>query len=159
MCQPSQKARLPAFTAVLCMPFLLAIPISVPAQEFPQDEAVFHGLSYHSKDRPNGKDWNQTNWGLAWRHVPSEKLSWQLGAYRDSMFHTTAYGLLDYTPFQGLGLQAGGFAGARSSKHKTEFVGGAVIRYQANRYSVTARLGPAQKSGGFVFAIEAGYRF
>jgi hypothetical protein len=159
MRQLSQKERPPKFTAALCMPFLLALSVSVPAQEFPQDEAVFHGLSYHSKDRPNGKDWNQTNWGLAWRHVLSESLSWQLGAYRDSMFHTATYSLLDYTPFQGLGLQAGGFAGVRASKQKTEFIGGAAARYQANRYSVTARLGPAQKSGGFVFAIEAGYRF
>ncbi len=159
MRQLSQTAHLPTFTAVLFIPFLLALSGSVPAQESPQDEVVFHGLSYHSKDRPNGKDWNQTNWGLAWRHVPSESLSWQLGAYRDSMFHTAAYGLLDYTPFQGFGLQAGGFAGVRASKNKTEFVGGAAARYQASRYSVTARLGPAQKFGGFVFAIEAGYRF
>ena len=159
MCQLNQTARLSTFTAVLCMPFLLALPAGVSAQEFPQNEAIFHGLSYHSNDRPNGKDWNQINWGLAWRHVPSESLSWQLGAYRNSMFHTATYGLLDYTPFQGLGLQAGGFAGVRASKHKTEFIGGAATRYQANRYSITARLGPAQKSGGFVVAIEAGYRF
>ena len=159
MRQPSQTARLPKFTVVLCVPFLLALSVSVQAQDFPQNEAVFHGLSYHSKDRPNGKDWNQTNWGLAWRHVPSESLSWQLGAYRDSMFHTATYGLLDYTPFQGLGLQAGGFAGVRALKYKTEFIGGAAARYLASRHSITARLGPAQKSGGFVFAIEAGYRF
>ncbi len=140
MRQLNETARLFKFKLVLCMAFFLALQVSVSAQEFPKNEAVLHGLSYHSKDRPGGKDWNETNWGLAWRHVPSESLSWQLGAYRDSKFRTAAYGLLDYTPFQGLGLQAGGFVGVKALKQNTGFVGGAVARYQANRYSITARL-------------------
>lgn len=159
MRQLNETARLTTFTAVLWMTFFLTLQVSVSAQEFPKNEAVLHGLSYHFKDRPGGKDWNETNWGLSWRHVPSESLSWQLGAYRDSNFRSAAYGLMDYTPFQGLGLQAGGFAGLKALKQETSFVGGAVARYQANSYSITARLSHSQKSGSLLLAIEAGYRF
>ncbi len=158
MRQPNETTRLPTFTAMLCTAFFLALQVSVSAQEFSKNEAIFHGLSYHSKDRPGGKDWNETNWGVGWRHAPNESLSWQLGAYRDSKFRTATYGLLDFTPLQGLGLQAGGFAGFKATKQKTSFVGGAVARYQSNSYSITTRLSHSQ-SGGSVFAIEAGYRF
>ena len=86
MRQLNETARLFKFKLVLCMAFFLALQVSVSAQEFPKNEAVLHGLSYHSKDRPGGKDWNETNWGLAWRHVPSESLSWQLALIATASF-------------------------------------------------------------------------
>lgn len=159
MRQLNDSTRLQLSAAVLYLPFLLALPVGVLAQDYPRDEAVLHGLSYHTKARPSGHQWNKLNWGLAWRHAPSESLSWQFGAYRDSVFKPAAYGLVDYTPLQGLGLQAGGFAGAKASNHSTDFIAGAAARYQASSYSLTGRVGQAKKSRGYVYTIEAGWRF
>ena len=121
---------------------------------------VVHGLSYHTQARLQGTPWNERNVGLALRIKQSNDLSYQLGVYRDSLYRTSAYGLVDYTPLQLGDLQVGGFAGIRNYGRFLPIVG-ATVRYEQPGWAVTLRIAPAPQGVkfGVVYAVEFSKEF
>lgn len=114
---------------------------------------VVHGLSHHTEQRKSGKPWNEVNGGLGIRATVKDSLSVQVGAYRDSVFKTTAYALADFTPLHVGDFAAGGFAGGKYSTALKPILG-ALLRYESSGWAVTGRVGPAPQSRGWVYTVE-----
>lgn len=103
--------------------------------------------------------WNETNYGLGWRHAYSQDWSLQGGIYKDSRSRASAYVTGDYTPFGTKWLRVGGFAAMRVTNDGFGPAAGGLARLQFERWSLAARIWPTvgRYSGGV--AIEAGFRF
>ena len=126
-------------------------------------EIVVHGISHHTSARhaADGKPWNQVNSGVAFRGYSGD-FSVQAGLYKNSIYKTSYYAMADYTPLSIGPVAVGAFGGAATGYEGGGVmpVAGAVVRYQADAYSITLRAAPrfrASKSG--VFALEGGFKF
>lgn len=119
---------------------------------------VVHGFSHHTEQRKSGKPWNSTNYGISIRAQTSADVSFQVGAYKDSVFKPTVYALIDYTPLHYGNFSAGGFIGAKYSTALKPILGG-LVRYERAGWAVTGRVGPAPQSGGWVYMVELGRSF
>lgn len=120
-----------------------------------------HSNSHHFQERLDGKAWNERNPGLALRYSPSPDWSAQVGAYRNSEFARTYYALADWTPLQAGQFSAGVFGGAATGYRERPIqpLGGALVRWQGDRFSVTARIAPrADRKSSAVATVEFGMR-
>jgi hypothetical protein len=143
--------------AILCGAAIVAVCFSSEAKTS-ELGLVAHGFSHHTQPRKTALPWNSTNEGLALRYIKNSDWSAQAGVYRDSVFKPTVYALVDYTPLRLVGVNFGGFAGAKYSI-KTKPIAGAVARWEPNSYSVATRIAPAPQSKGTVYTLEFGLKF
>lgn len=124
-------------------------------------EIVVHGISHHTHAKTDGGTWNQVNLGIAFRGY-NDDVSVQAGVYKNSIHKTSYYAMADYTPINIGTVAVGAFGGAATGYEGGNVMplAGAVVRYQAESYSITLRAAPrfrASKSG--VFALEVGLNF
>jgi len=91
---------------------------------------VVHAASWHHTDRQIDQ-WNAANVGLGLREKLQPGPDAQWGAYRNSLYKNTAYGVLDWTPATWGTLQAGGFVGVVAGGYHRPFMGagGLVARF------------------------------
>ena len=126
-----------------------------------ETEIVVHGISHHTHTKTDGGTWNQVNPGIAFSGY-SNDVSVQAGVYKNSIYKTSYYAMADYTPLNIGPVAVGAFGGAATGYEGGNVmpVAGAVVRYQADAYSITLRAAPrfrASKSG--VFALDVGFKF
>jgi len=124
---------------------------------------VLHCLSKHSTDvSRHGKPWNERNFGLGIRYEQSVDWSYQVGAYHNSEWHTSVYGLVDWTPIEIAALRLGVSAGVVTGYETAPVVPAAtlVARLQAKRVSIVVRyLPPISPKLTSVAAVELAWRF
>lgn len=102
-----------------------------------------HTISHHFSERQQGKQWNEANLGLGIRREFSSDFSIQAGVYRNSIDRWSTYAIGEYTPIAWGDLHAGAYAGLRTNYTEPVMAaGGAVVRWQKERYSITFRAAP-----------------
>ena len=124
-------------------------------------EIVVHGISHHTHAKTDGGTWNQVNPGVAFRGYSGD-FSFQGGAYKNSLFLTSFYAVADYTPLSIGPVAVGAFGGVATGYEGGNVmpVAGAVVRYQAESYSVTLRAAPRfRESKSGMFSLEVGFTF
>ncbi|MBV8248212.1 MAG: hypothetical protein JO200_07140 [Comamonas sp.] len=120
-----------------------------------------HTFSYHFSKRKNNMDWNQVNLGLGLRREFSDSISVQAGFFRNSIDRWSLYAITDWTPISMGNWKAGAYAGIRTNYEKPVMLaGGALLRWQGERYSTTLRLMPktCNTCSGLI-SIEFGWKF
>lgn len=120
-----------------------------------------HTNSHHFQERRDGRAWNEKNPGLALRYSPSREWSAQVGGFRNSEFRSSNYALADWTPLHAGHVSAGLFGGAATGylNRSIQPMGGAVVRWQGERFSLTARIAPrADRKSSAVATVEFGMR-
>lgn len=122
---------------------------------------TLHTFSHHFNERKNGKQWNNDNFGIGLRREFSSDFSVQAGAFRNSLDKWSTYAIGEYTPLAWGDFRAGLHAGVRTNYSKpVMFAGGALVRWQKDRYSVTLRAAPKVcGSCANVVTLELGFRF
>lgn len=144
------------------MKILIALALALPVSAISatgDTHVIVHGLSRHAAPRTTG-DWNEVNTGLGLRYELNDTLSIQGGVYRNSVNRQSVYSSLDWTPLSygpvSAGVYAGVVSGYADSKYRVG--GGGLIRYQADKASITLRVLPDARRN-LVFSIEAGWKF
>ena len=140
---------------------LLLALAATAAQADPAWHLQVHTKSHHFDARTNGKQWEESNYGLGLRRELSADWSLQGGVYRNSLGRTTLYATADWTPLQHGAFSAGVFAGVRTGYEKRlQAAAGGLVRWQGERMSTTVRFSPkASRTGSAVIALELGWRF
>ena len=129
-----------------------------------QTSIIVHGPSHHFTLHSSGRAWNEFNAGIGIRREFSADFSGQVGMYHNSLYRTSAYASVDYTPLHVGRFAAGGFAAlATGYRSGVTPAGGALLRWQGDKASVAVRLVPKISSmkddaPGMV-SVEFGWRF
>ena len=142
-----------------------------------------HGFgTKHFSARNDGR-WEENNIGLGVRYEMSNKMSAQIGRYKNSnsidntSFYTT-YGVVDYTPFAVGKISVGAFGGIASGydEYETRYVNGQktlvitkeqiipvaglLARWQGDIFNLTTRFAPkVNDTGSAVLSLEIGIKF
>lgn len=124
--------------------------LSAPAWAGTEDaqwHLVVHVRSWHAS-KPPQVVWNESNTGLGLRRQVSDRWAWQVGAYRNSLSHASAYGLWDWTPLQAgrwsAGLSAGAVVGGYQERIKPAV--GLYAQWQHLRWGAALRVLPKPPS-------------
>jgi hypothetical protein len=127
--------------------------LSAPAwanTEPAQWRLVLHVRSWHASAPPQ-ITWNEFNPGLGLRRQLSTDWAWQVGAYRNSIGGTSAYGLWDWTPWHAerwaLGLSAGAVVGGYQERVKPAV--GLYGQWQHERWGAALRVFPKPPPGRY----------
>ena len=135
---------------------LALLATNASAQTYPLTEVHVSGLTHHFQDRKNGKEWNeQAIQGFGIRHAFSDTVSMQVDVAKDSMYRASTYASADYTPIGTQNVRLGGFAGVRAHRDGLQAQGGAIVRYQAESWSIAFKAWPTigNSSGGRVIQV------
>lgn len=138
---------------------ILAMALPVLALAEPGDlHIVAHGASYHTMARPKAPHWNQVNPGFGLRYEYTPDVSFQGGFYKNSFYKQSIYAIGEWHPVHVGPISAGVFGGAASGYvGMTGIAGGALVRWQGERNSVTIRAIPGKKYS--IYTIEYGWKF
>lgn len=142
----------------------LSIFIVCSAAQADESTAVWHinlhTFSHHFTEREHGKKWNQENWGLGIRREFSSDFSIQAGVYRNSIDRWSTYAIGEYTPLVLGNFHSGVYAGVRTNYSKPVMAaGGALVRWQGERFSTTVRAAPKTCGSCAAFiSLELGWK-
>jgi len=143
-----------SFTLLLLSALFIAIAFNAPvkAQTECENRIVLHTASYHF-DR--AQQWNEKNYGVAYRHCIAQGMSIQGGYYRNSYFRGTFYLLVQREWHLAGPIRGGVFAGGVTG-YKVPAAAGLMV--SANDF--TMRFAPpvgSQTSGVIAFELTKAF--